>query len=156
MSHRTHNRTIFTKAVFETFLALCLFLGVSTVKGNWADDANNRIEQMRKRNAQITVIDMNGHPVQDINVQITQVTHSFAFGSCFNSGHLNDTTYTTFFKNHFEWAVCENESKWTANEPTKGNVTYTNADNIYLPKRFRNRVASINCLRHRHNRTTDI
>ena len=74
---------------------------------------------------------MNGQPVQDINVQIAQVTHSFAFGSCFNSSYLNNTTYTNFFKNHFEWAVCENESKWTANEPTQGNVTYTNADNIY-------------------------
>ncbi len=131
MSHRTHNRTVFTKTIFETFLALCLFLGVSTAKGSWADDANNRIEQMRKRNAQITIVDMNNNPVQDINVQITQVTHSFAFGSCFNSSYLNNTTYTTFFKNHFEWAVCENESKWTANEPTQGNVTYTNADNIY-------------------------
>ena len=74
---------------------------------------------------------MNGQPVHDINVQISQVTHSFAFGSCFNSSYLNNTIYTNFFKNHFEWAVCENESKWTANEPTQGNVTYTNADNIY-------------------------
>ena len=131
MSNRTHNRSVFTKVIFETFLALCLFLGVSTAKGDWKSDANDRIEQIRKRNAQITVVDMNGQPVHDINVQISQVTHSFAFGSCFNSSYLNNTIYTNFFKNHFEWAVCENESKWTANEPTQGNVTYTNADNIY-------------------------
>ena len=122
MSHRTHNRVVFTKVISGAMLALCLFLGGSMAKGDWKSDANARIEQYRKRNAQITVVDMNGQPVHDINVQIAQTTHSFAFGSCFNSGHLNDTTYTTFFKNHFEWAVCENESKWTANEPTKGNV----------------------------------
>jgi GH35 family endo-1,4-beta-xylanase len=131
MSHRTHNRVVFT-VISGAFLALCLFLGGSTAKGDWKSDANARIEQNRKRNAQITVVDMNGQPVHDINVQIEQVSHSFAFGSCFNSGHLNDSVYTTFFKNHFEWAVCENESKWTANEgQTQGNVTYTNADNIY-------------------------
>ena len=131
MSHRTHNRVVFTKVISGAMLALCLFLGGSMAKGDWKSDANARIEQYRKRNAQITVVDMNGQPVHDINVQIAQTTHSFAFGSCFNSGHLSDTTYTNFFKNHFEWAVCENDSKWTANEGTQGQITYTNADNTY-------------------------
>ena len=49
MSHKTHHRSVFTKAVFEAFLALCLFLGGSTAKGDWKSDANNRIEQMRKK-----------------------------------------------------------------------------------------------------------
>ena len=131
MGRRTHNRVVFTKVLSGAVLVLCLFLGGSTAKGDWKSDANARIEQNRKRNAQITVVDMNGQPVHDISVQIAQTTHSFAFGSCFNSGHLNDSIYTNFFKNHFEWAVCENDSKWTANEGTQGQITYTNADNTY-------------------------
>jgi len=131
MSRRTLNRFVFTKVISGVVLALCLFLGGSTAKADWKSDANDRIEQIRKRNAQITVVDINGQPVHDINVQIAQTKHSFAFGSCFNASYLNNSTYTDFFKNHFEWAVCENESKWTANEATQGTVTYTNADNIY-------------------------
>ena len=91
MSHRTHNRIAFTKVVSEALLALCLFLGGSTAKGDWKSDANARIEQNRKRNAQITVVDMNGQPVHDINVQIEQVKHSFAFGSCIQFRPLNNS-----------------------------------------------------------------
>jgi len=132
MSHGTHNRIVFTKAISGTFLALCLFLGGSTAKGDWKSDANARIEQNRKRNAQITVVDMNGQPVQDINVQIAQVKHSFAFGTCIAYTPLNsNANYRNFILNHFEWAVCENESKWPANEPSRDSETYTQADYIY-------------------------
>ncbi|MGD1043526.1 MAG: endo-1,4-beta-xylanase, partial [Sedimentisphaerales bacterium] len=132
MNRRTHNHIVFTKTISGAFLALCLFLGGSTAKGAWQDDANDRIEQNRKRNAQITVVDMNGQPVHDISVQIEQVNHSFAFGTALSySNVLNNTTYKNFVLNHFNWAVCENETKWGSNEPTQGNVTYTQADYIY-------------------------
>jgi GH35 family endo-1,4-beta-xylanase len=133
MNRRTHNHIAFTKTISGAFLSLCLFLGGSTAKGDWKSDANARIEQNRKRNAQITVVDMNGQPVRDINVQITQVKHSFAFGTCIAYSPLynNVTNYRNFILSHFEWAVCENESKWTGNEATQGTVTYTNADYIY-------------------------
>jgi hypothetical protein len=99
----------------------------------WQTDANARIEQYRKGNFQITVVspyDTN-LPLSDVQVDVNQIKHQFAFGSCFNSSYLNNTTYTNFFKNHFEWAVCENESKWYWNESTQGHVYYTDADNIY-------------------------
>jgi len=99
----------------------------------WQPDANARIEQYRKGNFQITVVspyDTN-LPLSDVQVDVNQIKHQFAFGSCFNSSYLNNTTYTNFFKNHFEWAVCENQSKWYWNEPNQGYVTYTDADNIY-------------------------
>jgi endo-1,4-beta-xylanase len=99
----------------------------------WQPDANARIEQYRKGNFQITVVspyDTN-LPLSDVQVDVNQIKHQFAFGSCFNSSYLNNTIYTNFFKNHFEWAVCENQSKWYWNEPSQGNVHYTDADNIY-------------------------
>ncbi len=113
-------------------LALSLFFGGVTAKGAWQDDANNRIEQFRKRNAQITVVDMNGQPVQDITVQIEQVNHSFAFGAALSySNVLSNTIYKNFVLSHFNWAVCENETKWGSNEATRDVETYTQADYIY-------------------------
>jgi endo-1,4-beta-xylanase len=99
--------------------------------GGWEEEANARIEQIRKRDALITIVNPGGHPISDVNVQIQQTKHQFAFGSCINYRVLSDANYANFFKDHFEWAVMENESKWYSNEPTQGNVTYTTADNIY-------------------------
>jgi len=99
--------------------------------GDWKQEANTRIEQIRKRNTRITIVNPSGQPISDVNVQIQQTKHRFAFGSCINPLVLSDANYANFFKNHFEWAVMENESKWYSNEPTQGNVTYTTADNIY-------------------------
>jgi GH35 family endo-1,4-beta-xylanase len=132
MNRKTHNHIVFTKTISGVFLALCLFLGSSTAKAAWQDDANNRIEQFRKRNAQITVVDMNGQPVQDINVQITQVNHSFAFGAALSYSNVSgNATYRNFVLSHFNWAACENETKWGSNEGTRDVETYTQADTIY-------------------------
>jgi endo-1,4-beta-xylanase len=98
---------------------------------DWKEEANARIEQYRKRDASITVVNPSGYPVRDVNVQINQIKHKFAFGSCINSNVLSNVNYANFFKNHYEWAVMENESKWYYNEPTQGTVSYTTADNIY-------------------------
>jgi GH35 family endo-1,4-beta-xylanase len=98
--------------------------------GDWKSDANTRIEQIRKRNAEITVVDSVGNPIPDVNVQIEQIGHRFAFGSCINTNYTI-ANYANFFKNHFEWAVCENDTKWLYNESSQGSVNYTNANNIY-------------------------
>ncbi|MBN2020917.1 MAG: endo-1,4-beta-xylanase [Sedimentisphaerales bacterium] len=104
---------------------------------DWRIEANERIEQIRKRDAQIKVVDLAGRPITGVNVQISQKRHHFAFGSAINNKSVGGTRnmsnpdYKNFFKNHFEWAVCEDESKWYSNEPTQGNVTYTDADIIY-------------------------
>ena len=52
--------------------------------GNWEEEANARIEQIRKRNAQITVVNQFGSPIAGVEVDINQVKHQFAFGSCIN------------------------------------------------------------------------
>jgi GH35 family endo-1,4-beta-xylanase len=140
MSRQTHKQGDFLRRNAKSTIAAVLVLSLSfceaVVKGDWRSDANARIEQMRERNAQITVLDSNGQPISDVNVQINQITHQFAFGSCIDhqylpTGSSYNPAYTNFFKNNFNWAVCENESKWWYDEPTQGNVSYTDADNIY-------------------------
>jgi len=101
-----------------------------TPLGDWKAEANARIEQIRKRDARVTVVNSHGCPLRDVQVSARQVRHHFAFGSAINGTVQHNTQYADFFKNHFEWAVMENESKWDYNEPTRGNVTYETADKI--------------------------
>ncbi len=113
------------------YLFLITVLIWSPCYGDWESDANARIESIRKRNAEITVVDSYGAPAPGINVEIEQIKHRFAFGTCIRNSQMSNTTYKNFILNHFEWAVCENDTKWKANEPTRDNVNYTNADSIY-------------------------
>jgi endo-1,4-beta-xylanase len=101
------------------------------VQGNdaWKSNANARIEQIRKRDVQLLVVDAAGNPVPAAAITVQQKKHAFAFGSAINN-NISNPSYAAFFRTNFEWAVMENESKWYYNEPTQGNVTYTTADAI--------------------------
>ncbi len=99
--------------------------------GDWKEDADARIEQYRKRDAKITIVNKLGLPIEGVEVDINQVKHRFAFGSAISTYQMSNTDYLNFFKDHFEWAVCENASKWYHTEYTQGNVNYTDADEIY-------------------------
>ncbi len=119
-------------SIFGKIFFLGFFIQFSTVKADWKTDANARIEQHRKRNAQITVLDQNSNPIAGLTVQIEQVNHRFAFGTAISySNLLNNAAYRNFILSHFNWAVCENETKWGSNEPTRDNETYTQGDYIY-------------------------
>jgi len=98
---------------------------------DWTKEANQRIEQYRKRNALIRVVDPLGEPFEGVDVDIEQTKHLFAFGSAINYRVLNNPSYARFFKEHFEWAACENETKWVSNEPSRDYETYQTADQIY-------------------------
>jgi endo-1,4-beta-xylanase len=108
-------------------------VGVEEV-GDWRDLVRDRTEQCRKRDAILTVLSSDGRPVGGVEVQVHQIRHRFAFGSVINTKVLQsdcNNSYADFFRDHFEWAVLENESKWYHNEPRQGYVTYDDADRIY-------------------------
>ena len=126
-----YNPGYFFKTVIAIIIVIHLFFSISAVKGDWKSDANARIERIRKRDVQITVIDSNETPLSNVCVQIKQVHHRFAFGSCVNYGSLSgNSEYRDFFLDHFEWAVCENEMKWASNEGTRDSESYSQADYI--------------------------
>lgn len=120
-------------AAVGSFICILILSVVSGLPayGDWENDANARIEQIRKRNAQITIVDSLGNAVPGLNVQIDQIKHHFKFGTCIQYSKMSDAVYKNFILDHFEWAVCENDTKWGANEPSRDNVTYSNADTIY-------------------------
>ncbi len=102
--------------------------------GNWRDVVRTRTEQNRKRQASILVLSSAGNPVPGAGVHLRQIGHHFAFGSAINPNVLSPdrvNRYAKFFRDHFEWAVLENESKWYRNEPVQGLVNYQDADRIY-------------------------
>jgi GH35 family endo-1,4-beta-xylanase len=96
---------------------------------DWKAEANARIEQIRKRDVRLVITDVTGNPMPGAGLAIRQTNHRFGFGSAIN-GNISNPDYAAFFRNNFEWAVMENESKWYANEPTQGNVSYAVADSI--------------------------
>ncbi|WP_265445301.1 endo-1,4-beta-xylanase [Acetivibrio straminisolvens] len=97
----------------------------------WKEEANARIEQIRKRDAKIKIVDSNNKPVSGVSLDVRQVKHDFGFGSAITMNAMHDSRYTEFFKNNYEWAVFENEAKWYSNESSQGNVSYYNADRLY-------------------------
>lgn len=98
---------------------------------NWKEEANNRIEEIRKRDVRIRVIDQNNNPLNYVDVTIDQKKHHFAFGSALSIDSMDNQNYTNFFRENFEWTVFENAAKWYANESSQGNVNYSNADRMY-------------------------
>lgn len=74
--------------------------------------------------------DEEGRPVSGANVKVQQTRHGFTFGSAMRSTVLSNSQYSDFFKEHFNWAVFENESKWYSNETSRGNVNYSVADRM--------------------------
>jgi endo-1,4-beta-xylanase len=97
---------------------------------DWEAEANARIEQIRKGDFRITALSpYSGQAVSGVAMEIEQIRHHFPFGSAINM-NITNPAYAAFFRDHFEWAVMENESKWYANEPSQGQVTYANADAI--------------------------
>jgi GH35 family endo-1,4-beta-xylanase len=131
MMKMAHEQSAHAKSV-TSVLTLCLLFGVAeAVRGDWKSEANARIEQIRKRNAEITVVDSNDQPVPGVSIQIDQIKHHFAFGSAINWLVLYNANYADFFRNHFEWAVCESEAKWPTIEQTRDVENYYWSDNIY-------------------------
>jgi len=96
---------------------------------DWKAQANVRIEQIRKRDVQLLIVDANGNPLPNVAINVKQTRSRFAFGSAIN-GNISNPNYAAFFRTNFEWAVMENESKWYSNEPSRSNVTYTAADRL--------------------------
>jgi len=96
---------------------------------DWEAEANTRIEQIRKRDVRLQIVDIEGNPLPGTDIVIQQTRHRFAFGSAIN-GNISNPSYAAFFRDNFEWAVMENESKWYSNEPVQGFVTYSAADSI--------------------------
>ncbi len=96
----------------------------------WKAEADARIEQLRKRDAQVIVLNAAGNPVPGAVIDISQSRHAFGLGTTINSGALPHPEYAQFLRDNFEWGVMEFEAKWHQTEQSQGNVDYALADRI--------------------------
>ena len=97
---------------------------VQMVAYDWRTAADDRIEEHRKRDAQLSFVDASGAAVDVASVQIEQVSSEFGFGTAVHTGNLDIPEYTDFVTEHFEWVVAENSWKWSFNEATRGEEVY--------------------------------
>ena len=105
-------------------------VSVEEIDGDWRPAAEMRIDQLRRRDLEISIVDADGCPVPDASVSIEQVESRFAFGTAISHVPMGDARYTDFIAENFEWAVMENASKWRQNQPQPGPPNYQNADLI--------------------------
>jgi endo-1,4-beta-xylanase len=94
---------------------------------NWQVQANARIEQVRKRDVEITVLNEANQPAEDVDVQINQIKKSFPFGCVMGQSLFKEPKFKTYFADifKFNWAVFQNEAKWYHTEPYAwGYITY--------------------------------
>lgn len=91
----------------------------------WRAAAANRIEQHRKANMQIQVLDQQGNPLSNVPVRVEMLRHLFAFGTAVVPRRLaNNSSYDATYQSKilnldgnghgFNWVVTENALKWDA------------------------------------------
>jgi GH35 family endo-1,4-beta-xylanase len=84
----------------------------------WRVEAAARIEEHRKAEIRLTVVDANGHPAAGVPVHLSLARHAFDFGSAVSAEMLTGEgddfdRYRETLQKHFNAAVIENGLKWT-------------------------------------------
>lgn len=91
----------------------------------WHEDARDRINETRKTDIEVTVLNPGGQPMPSATVDVKMTEHEFDFGSAVSVGHVtgnseDDETYRETFLDNFNKAVVENGMKYPAWENTEG------------------------------------
>jgi len=103
----------------------------------WRQAAHERIEQHRKTDFDVEVLNPGGQPMDGASVDVEMVEHAFDFGSAVSVEHVtgdteDDEIYRETFLDHFNKAVVENalkypawEGEWdTSNEATRATLAW--------------------------------
>ncbi|HPO91112.1 MAG TPA: endo-1,4-beta-xylanase [Victivallales bacterium] len=97
----------------------------------WRNDAEKRIEKIRKGKILVKVVDPNDKPIKDAKITISMTKHAFPFGTCVKAKYLGDEKnendsnvqkYRQEFLKLFNCAVIENYLKpphWEKTEEQK-------------------------------------
>ncbi|ELT88419.1 hypothetical protein CAPTEDRAFT_222166 [Capitella teleta] len=103
------------------------------VNENWKEQANRRIDKIRKGDITINVDISDEFDPSKVVIKVKQLSHSFPWGTCVKAGALfgtsaADKAYTAFFLKHFKWATFENSMKWRFMTPTEGKTVFSTVD----------------------------
>jgi len=120
--------------------SVSLVVGEDTTSGgSWEDEANARIDLVRKRNLTISVQTKEHVDPSNFKIELNHISHKFPFGTALNGQKIRscmenglDDLYCTFAKENFNYVVLENAMKWASIEPNRGQFRYENADSTLL------------------------
>ena len=104
---------------------------------DWVTDANERIEQIRKKNFNIAFV-VGNESSEEITLEVTKKTHDFAFGLAVRSIQISqclgaDTPYCSFAKENFNYMTDTYRMKWPEQEPNQGEL---NLDSMEVVDKF--------------------
>ena len=105
-------------------------LSIRELDADWREDADDRIQALRTRQVSLQVVDLEGCPIDSVDIEVAQDRRAFAFGTAINRNHMANSTYTEFVADNFEWAVMENAAKWRQNQNNAGPPDYSDADGM--------------------------
>ena len=110
----------------------------------WRAAADERISQIRKGIADITVYDESGQPVKEATVSVEMIRHKFGFGSAVaSSTFITNAVYRNKVYELFNEVVLENDLKWPAFNPNPSPNTTRTLDSLakhQIPVRGHNLV----------------
>lgn len=84
----------------------------------WRDAADERIEQLRKSDLTLDIVDTSGNRITEATVRVRLDQHAFGFGTAVDSRALleqplaNRVPYQNIVREHFSSVVLENDLKW--------------------------------------------
>ncbi len=97
-------------------------LSLTSTNIAWYNNANERIEKLRKGNFSIKVLDKNGYALPGDSVKINMINHEFHFGN-FITASTSDWEKSAMLK-FYNSGVDGNEFKWSGIEANEGVLTY--------------------------------
>ncbi len=102
-------------------LLLCVFALTLPARSDdsWRPKALQRIEEIRKADVVVRLMDDAGNPLSGITVQVAMMRHAFPWGACVKARHItgqspDDETYRDKVVSLYNCAVLENDLKWNA------------------------------------------
>lgn len=119
-------------------IALCFLHPPLPGQSMTATDAlDARIRQLRTGDLVVRVVAADGRAIANATVNVEQTAHHFPFGTALSTemfqpraNPADQQRYLDLARRLFNASVHENALKWYATEPTKGQVSYADADRI--------------------------
>ncbi len=117
-----------------TALSALAFMITLPSHADWRQDADARIEKIRKGDFALHVAGPDGKPIAGAKIEARQTASAFHFGMAVSEGLMMQETeagqrYRDFITQHFNTLVPENSMKWYATQKeTGGEPDYAKAD----------------------------
>lgn len=111
-------------------LAIVLGAAQAATAQAWLAEADQRIEQYRKADLTVAVVDSLGNPVPGADVHVEMKRHKFGWGTAVTADWINNNsptgnTYKQKLLENFNQVVFENDLKWPAWDGIWGGFSWT-------------------------------